>query len=113
MTENQRTIEVCSSPKLFDLYDHSDCIVVVIDVLRATSSMCVALAHGAEKIIPVQGIEETRKYKSKGFVIAAFSGSDSISSRSDTGPCSPSKRPFMSPGISAFLGPCDQEHGNR
>ncbi len=71
MKPETRNIEVCSSPMLFDLYRHADSIVVVIDVLRATSSMCVAFEHGAEKIIPVSGIEETRKYKEQGFVIAA------------------------------------------
>ena len=66
-----RNIEVCNSPQLFDLYDCSNSIVVVIDVLRATSSMCVAFEHGASCIVPVSGVEETRKYKEKGFIIAA------------------------------------------
>ncbi len=64
-------IEVCGSPLLFNLYDHSDSIVVVIDILRATSSICVALEHGAERIVPVAGIEEAKKYRQQGFVIAA------------------------------------------
>ena len=71
MEGNKRNIEVCGSPRLFDLYNSSDSIVVVIDILRATSSMCVAFEYGAEKIIPVAGVEEARKYKAKGFVIAA------------------------------------------
>jgi 2-phosphosulfolactate phosphatase len=66
-----RTIEVCPSPRLFDLYDHSESIVVVIDILRATSSICVALEHGAKCIIPVADIEEAKQYRAKGFVIAA------------------------------------------
>lgn len=66
----KRFIEVCSSPSNIHLYDYSESIVVVIDVLRATSSMCVAFEHGAEKIIPVAGIDETRAYKQKGFLIA-------------------------------------------
>ncbi|MCX6291881.1 MAG: 2-phosphosulfolactate phosphatase [Bacteroidetes bacterium] len=70
-SSEKKKVEVCSSPLLFDLYDSSDSIVVVIDVLRATSSICVAFEHGAEKIIPVAGVEETRAYKEKGFVIAA------------------------------------------
>src|SRR6185369_14917614 len=71
MEKNKRDIEVCSSPKLFGLYDYADRIVVVIDILRASSSMCVAFEHGAEKIIPVAGVEEAAKYKQHGFVIAA------------------------------------------
>src|SRR3954467_11586619 len=68
---SKRIVEVCSSPRLFDLYEHANSIVVVIDVLRATSSICVALEHGAERIIPVRDVEEARKYKMRGFVIAA------------------------------------------
>jgi len=71
MQEKKKNIEVCSSPQLFELFNFSDSIVVVIDILRASSSMCVAFEHGAEKIIPVAGIEEARKYRDKGFVIAA------------------------------------------
>ena len=71
MSKPERIIEVCSSPALFGLYDASKSIVVVIDVLRATSSMCVAFEYGAEKIIPVAEIEEARQYRKKGFVIAA------------------------------------------
>jgi 2-phosphosulfolactate phosphatase len=66
-----RMIEVCGSPLLFSLYDHAESIVVVIDILRATSSICVALEHGAERIVPVAGIEEAKTYREKGFVIAA------------------------------------------
>lgn len=67
----KKNIEVCGSPQLFDLYNHSNSVVVVIDILRASSSMCVAFEHGAEKIVPVAGVEEAGKYRSKGFVIAA------------------------------------------
>jgi 2-phosphosulfolactate phosphatase len=71
MQKKKKIIEVCSSPLLFDLYDYAESIVVVIDILRASSSMCVAFEHGAEKIIPVADVEEAKKYKQKGFVIAA------------------------------------------
>jgi len=40
-----------------------DAVCVVFDVLRATSSMLVALANGAETFIPVESIEEALEYK--------------------------------------------------
>jgi 2-phosphosulfolactate phosphatase len=46
-------------------------VVVVIDILRATSSICVAFAHGAELIIPVATPEESRSYGTQGFICAA------------------------------------------
>ncbi len=65
------TIEVCFSPHSFPLYPHEDSIVVVIDVLRATSSICAALHSGVERILPVASVLEARNYQSKGFLCAA------------------------------------------
>ncbi len=41
------------SPALLHLYDVSDSIVVIIDVLRATSTIATALYNGAASVIPV------------------------------------------------------------
>ena len=46
------------SPRLLDLYDVNDSIVVIIDVFRATSTMATALYNGAQKVIPVAGVED-------------------------------------------------------
>ena len=67
----KNTIEVCFSPHSFPLYPHEECIVVVIDVLRATSSICAALNAGVERILPVASVLEARNYQSKGFLCAA------------------------------------------
>ena len=40
-------------------------MAIAIDVLRATSSMVIALAEGAESIIPVSNLEEARKLKAE------------------------------------------------
>src|SRR5829696_5245195 len=45
------------SPALLHLYDVRDCIVVVIDVLRATSTIATALYNGAREVIPVDSVE--------------------------------------------------------
>lgn len=66
-----KTIEVCYSPKLFDLYAHRDHIVVVIDVLRATSSICVAFEHGVDHIVTSATIEESMSLRSEGYLVAA------------------------------------------
>ncbi len=46
------------SPALIHLYDVSSSIVVIIDVLRATSTIATALYNGARHIIPVAGVAE-------------------------------------------------------
>ncbi len=46
------------SPRLLDLYDLSDSIVVVIDVFRATSTIATALFNGASRVIPVDSVDQ-------------------------------------------------------
>lgn len=64
-------IDVCLSPALYHLFKPQDSIVVVIDVLRATSSICVAFENGASSLTPVSTVEESMAYKAKGFLIGA------------------------------------------
>ena len=44
------------SPALLNLYDVSSSIVVIIDVLRATSTIATALYNGASAVIPVDSV---------------------------------------------------------
>lgn len=44
------------SPALLPLYDVSSSIVVIIDILRATSTIAAALANGAKCVIPVDSV---------------------------------------------------------
>jgi 2-phosphosulfolactate phosphatase len=64
-------IEVCYSPQSYPLFHNPDSIVVVIDVLRATSAITTAFFNGVAKMIPVATVEEARKYKENGFLVAA------------------------------------------
>jgi 2-phosphosulfolactate phosphatase len=50
---NKPTLHTSLSPALLNLYDVSDSIVVIIDVLRATSTIATALYNGAASVIPV------------------------------------------------------------
>ncbi len=64
-------IEACFSPYLYPVYRDEESIVVVIDILRATSAMCTAFMYGVEKIIPVATVEEAWDYKQRGFIAGA------------------------------------------
>jgi len=44
------------SPALLNLYDINNSIVVIIDVLRATSTIATALYNGAKAVIPVDSV---------------------------------------------------------
>ena len=66
-----KKIEVCVSPALYPYYENPDAIVVVTDVLRASSAIVTAFMNGVERIIPVGTLEEAKAYKEKGFMVAA------------------------------------------
>jgi len=66
-----KKIEVCLTPALIDLYDIEESIVVVIDILRATSSITYGIENGAEAIIPVANVEDCLAFRDKGYLLAA------------------------------------------
>jgi 2-phosphosulfolactate phosphatase len=67
----KKTIDVCLSPDLVHIYDFDGKIAVVVDVLRATSCMTTALAHGIESIVPVESLEECEELGKQGYLTAA------------------------------------------
>lgn len=54
--KNKPTLYTSLSPALLHLYDLSNSIVVIIDVLRATSTIATALYNGARSVIPVDSV---------------------------------------------------------
>lgn len=53
---NRPSLHTSLSPALVHLYDVSNSIVVIIDVLRATSTIATALYNGAKSVIPVESV---------------------------------------------------------
>jgi 2-phosphosulfolactate phosphatase len=64
-------IQTALSPLMLQFHQVEGKAVVVIDILRATSSMVVAFAHGAKRIIPVSTPEESLSFAPLGFICAA------------------------------------------
>ncbi|HXD77933.1 MAG TPA: 2-phosphosulfolactate phosphatase [Puia sp.] len=56
MTTSRQTLHTALSPALLHLYDVNHAIVVIIDVLRATSTIATALHNGAKCVIPVDSV---------------------------------------------------------
>lgn len=64
-------VEVCLTPALLPLHKLENSVVVVIDIFRATSSICYGIENGAEAIIPVSHVEECAAYHGTGHLLAA------------------------------------------
>ena len=56
MTNSKPALHTALSPALLHLYDLNRAIVVIIDVLRATSTIATALFNGAKCVIPVDSV---------------------------------------------------------
>jgi len=66
-------LNVCLTPALIPLHNVEDYVVVIIDIFRATSSICYGIENGAAAIIPVSLVEECAAYREKGvdYLLAA------------------------------------------
>ena len=69
--DEKRSVEVCFSPALFgDILTTGEFIVVLVDILRATTTICTAVGNGVEAIVPVATHDEARRLKEQGFLVA-------------------------------------------
>ena len=73
-----KNIATCLSPELIHLFDLKGKVVVVVDILRATSCMVTGLAHGIKSIKPVATLDECRELGQKGYITAAERGGEKV-----------------------------------
>lgn len=66
-----KKVEVCFTPSLLPLYEIENAIVVVIDIFRATSSICYGFENGAKAIIPVATVNQCLAYQNQNYLLAA------------------------------------------
>lgn len=72
MADMNSTVEVCLSPRLFPVIaTRAPFTVVVVDILRATTSICAAFECGAARILPVAGPREARAWKARGYEVVS------------------------------------------
>lgn len=64
-------LTVCLSPKLTGLQDFRGKVAVVVDILRASTTIVTALAHGVKSVLPVESVKHCRELTKKGYIGAA------------------------------------------
>ena len=65
------SLDICFSPELLPLYNLKGKVAVVVDVLRATSSIVTALAAGVTHVVPFSELDECRAQAAQGYLTAA------------------------------------------
>lgn len=73
-----KTISTCVSPQLLPLHTVEDKVAIVVDILRATSSMITAFAYDVASITPVPTLADCRMLKEQGFVIVGERGGQKV-----------------------------------
>lgn len=68
---SKRTIEIVLSPLLLDAHDPQGKVCVVIDILRASTTMITAMANGATAIYPIASLKEAEKAAEQGYLVGA------------------------------------------
>ena len=67
-----KKLEVYLTPEEYLLRNSSfEHLVVVVDILRATTSICTAIDSGVSAILPVSSIEEAKVKKAEGYIVAS------------------------------------------
>ncbi|RPD50298.1 2-phosphosulfolactate phosphatase [Hymenobacter sediminis] len=65
------TFDICFSPELLPLFNLQGRVAVVVDILRATSSIVTALAQGVTHMVPFSELEACRALSVEGYLTAA------------------------------------------
>ncbi|MBW7935854.1 MAG: 2-phosphosulfolactate phosphatase, partial [Flavobacteriales bacterium] len=60
------------------MYHSNERIVVIVDILRATSAICTALQHGMKSVIPVATIDQANQFVGDDYIIAAERGGEIV-----------------------------------
>jgi 2-phosphosulfolactate phosphatase len=55
-------VDICFSPELLPLYDLRGQVAVIVDILRASSTIVTALGEGVTHVFPVASLEECAAY---------------------------------------------------
>ena len=65
------TLDLCPSPALYPFYKKENDSVIIVDIFRASTTICTMLHNGASAIITVPTIEDAMKYKAAGYLVGA------------------------------------------
>ncbi len=62
-------IDICLSPALYPFYQQKNDTVVVVDIFRASTTICTMFHNGATAAIPVATVDEVHIFKQKGYIV--------------------------------------------
>ncbi|MBN1251535.1 MAG: 2-phosphosulfolactate phosphatase [Bacteroidales bacterium] len=70
LNNRKLNLDVCLSPLLIDNFDLKNTIVVVIDIIRASTTICTVLEYGVSELKPIADVNSAIALKKEGYIIA-------------------------------------------
>lgn len=70
MDTEKKTLDVCLTPALIENFNTDNTLIVIIDIVRASSTICTAFYYGADEVLPVADKNKALSYKQQGYLIA-------------------------------------------
>jgi 2-phosphosulfolactate phosphatase len=70
MSSEKLQLDICLSPRLLGNYNLDNTAIVIIDIVRASTTICTAISYGVEHIIALDDVDATKKLKNDGYLIA-------------------------------------------
>lgn len=64
-------LDICVSPILYPYYQQPNDTVIIVDILRATTTICMMFRNGVSSVIPIADVEDAKRYKKNGFLVGA------------------------------------------
>ena len=77
-TKERRKLDVCLSPELIGTFSTENTVVVIIDIIRASSTICTAFHYGADELITVAEVKTALAYKNEGYLTAGERNGDQL-----------------------------------
>lgn len=71
-------LDVCLSPKMIGNFNLDNTAVVIIDIIRASSTICTAISYDIDHLITVENIEEALELKNQGYIIGGERNGDKL-----------------------------------
>jgi 2-phosphosulfolactate phosphatase len=73
-----KKFDICFSPALYPYYSENEkeTIVVVVDIFRATTTICAAFAAQAAAVRPVKSLQQAQDAKAQGEIVGAERNAD-------------------------------------
>ncbi len=77
-TTEKRKLDVCLSPDLIGNFNTANTTIVIIDIIRASSTICTAFHYGIKELITVAEVKTALEYKIKGYLTAGERNGDQL-----------------------------------